>query len=128
MRRSSRVVRRTLLLGLVLSAVAAAPALADGVAYAPFGYSWGPTSVSDTAVFGSPGLRKGYSWRVQFGSDTQVCAQAWGFNAAHPHGAWFGAGCGSSGSASVPWGNVLANPKLRVHSITLTGGFVPWQD
>ena len=129
----ARAHRRTalsgVLLGLVLSVALAGPALATsgGVAYAPPGGFWGAASVSGTGVFGHPGYRQGYSWNVQAGSITQVCAQGWGFNAKHPRGAWFGVGCGSSGGGTVPWGNVLALPKLRAASYTLTGGFVPWR-
>jgi hypothetical protein len=127
MRRSTALTG--VLLGLVLSVSIAGSAFASGsgVAYAPPFGAWGVASSSGVGVFGHPGYRQGYSWSVQFGSETQVCMQAWGFNAAHPRGAWFGAGCGSSGSTSVPWGNVLASPRMRAKSYTIFGAFVPWR-
>jgi hypothetical protein len=126
MRRSSFA----LLLGVVISIAAASPshAAAGGVAYAPPGFVWGKTSVSNTAVFGYRGHREGYSWSVGVGSDTNVCVQGWGFDAAHPRGGWFGLGCGSSGGGTVPWGNVLAMPKLRAKSYAIfMGAAVPWR-
>ena len=93
MRRSSgRVAAIGALLGAVLTLAGAGSALADGVAYAPPGYVWGSASYSDTATFGSPGYKQDYTWWVARDSSTQVCVQAWGFDAAHPKGKWFGAG------------------------------------
>jgi hypothetical protein len=123
-----RVAIPGVLLGLVLAIGFAAPSFAfNSVAYAPPGGFWGPSSTTGAGVFGYPGYKLVYSWNVQMGSVTEVCMQAWGFNATHPHGAWFGAGCGASGSKAIPWGNVLSAPKMRARSYTLLGAFVPWR-
>jgi hypothetical protein len=94
----------------------------------PPGYVWGGASVSNTATWGSRGYRQGYAWSVGVGSEAQVCVQGWGFDSAHPHGGWFGLGCGSDGGGTVPWGNVLAMPKLRAKSYSFLGTAVPWRD
>jgi hypothetical protein len=116
------------LLGLCLSIVAASPALAGGgVAYAPPGFVWGAASNSNYGVFGHPGYHQPYTWRVAEGSSTNVCVEVYGFSATYPRGHWYGGGCGESGFASAPWGNVLAVPKLRAKSYSIfTGGFVEW--
>ena len=77
-------------------------------------------------MWGSPGWRQGYSWIVQRGWSTSVCVQVWGFSATYPKGHWYGGGCGKSAITSAPWGNVLAVPRLRAKSFSLTGGFVIW--
>ncbi len=123
-----RTALSSVLLGLVLSITTAGSALAfNAVAYAPPLGAWGPASTTGVGVFGHPGYKQGYAWNVQDGSVTQVCVQAWGFNAAHPTGKWFAAGCGTAGNVAIPWGNVLAAPKLRARSYTGFGAFVPWR-
>jgi hypothetical protein len=98
----------------------------EGVAYAPIGGEWGPASTGDGSIAGSTGYRASYSWRVQPGSSTQVCAQGRGFDA-QGHGHWYSLGCGASGRGTVPWGKILGNPQLRARSLNiLTGGFVLW--
>jgi hypothetical protein len=92
-------------------------------AYAPPGTSWGAVSRSNVAVFGHKGYFQGYSWRVVAGSWTRVCAQAWTpiFG-----GGWYNLGCGQSGGGSLLWGDIVAVPKMRFRSATLTGGAVTW--
>jgi hypothetical protein len=96
------------------------------VGWAPPGGKYGADSVSDTGTFGHPGYKKPYAWSVQPGSKTLICTQAWGFDAAHTKGTWFDAGCGKSGTALIPWGNVLGVPKMRARSISFTGGVFSW--
>lgn len=78
---------------------------------------WGPTSTSSCAVFGHPGYKQGYGWTVQEGTNQYACVQGWGFDAKHPKGTWFSLGCGKSGHATVPWGNVAASPRVRAKSM-----------
>ncbi|MEW2502384.1 hypothetical protein AB0878_18060 [Amycolatopsis sp. NPDC047767] len=78
---------------------------------------WGPVSKSNCAIFGRPGLRAGYGWNVQEGTNQSACVQGWGFDAKHPKGGWFSLGCGKSGKMTVPWGNMAANPQVRVKSM-----------
>jgi hypothetical protein len=116
------------LCGVILSLAIASPALAFGEAsaYAPPFARWGPASDNGVGVFGHKGYHQAYSWSSA--SDMQVCVQAWGFSATYPRGHWYGGGCGYSGFVSVPWGNVLAVPRLRAYSLSiLTGTFVDWQ-
>jgi hypothetical protein len=96
------------------------------VGWAPPGTSYGAASVSDVGTFGHPGYKKPYAWGVQPGSNTRICTQAWGFDAAHTKGTWFDSGCGKSGTALIPWGNVLGVPKMRARSMTFLGGVFSW--
>jgi hypothetical protein len=92
-----------------------------GQAYAAPAASWGPTSVGNCAVFGSPGLNKGISWSV-IGSGPIVCLQAWSYE----NSAWYNIGCGgSTGGGVIPWGNVAATPEVRATSNS-TGIGVSW--
>ena len=73
-------------------------------------------SVSDCAVFGSPGWKVGYAWAVQAGSNARICVQGLGFvtPASGPKKRkWYSMGCGSAGSGTAPWGNAAAYPEVR---------------
>ncbi|CAN5220676.1 hypothetical protein BH09ACT6_BH09ACT6_15670 [soil metagenome] len=94
-------------------------------AYAPPGGSYGPESRARCALSGSKGFRTGYTWNVQSGSSTRVCAFGLGFNSAYSP-VYYGLGCGSSGAQNVNWGNVLAYQKLKAYSYTITGGNIDW--
>lgn len=68
--------------------------------------------------------KKSYYWEAA--GDVPVCVQVWGIDASHPKGGWFGGGCNYSGYTTVPWGNTAGYGKLRAHSISFLGSFVPW--
>jgi hypothetical protein len=91
-------------------------AYCGGSAYAPPGGAWGVPSQASVAIIGSSGFSKGYTWKVEGNVPTTVGAQAWGFDNSG-QGRWYNIGVSSKGgSASVPWGNVLAYPRIRVQS------------
>lgn len=95
-------------------------------AYAPPGGSYGPVSQATCSLSGYPGARAGYTWQVNPGSDSTVCSSGLGFNATNSP-AYFGVGCGSSGSGNVTWGNVLGYQKLKAYAIGLrTGAQIAW--
>ncbi|WP_329049112.1 hypothetical protein OG738_40830 [Amycolatopsis sp. NBC_01488] len=71
-----------------------------------------------------PGRTQGYSFTVT--NNQMACVQGWGFDASHPKGRWFDIGCGLSGHATVPWGNVLAEPMVRVKANSLLPTLVNW--
>ncbi|SDE55801.1 hypothetical protein SAMN05421878_11346 [Actinobaculum suis] len=77
--------------------------------------------------FGYHGKVMSFSWNVHWTSSSSATVQVQGFNSAGK-AVWYGAGIGKSGSASVPWGNVLANKKVKVRSIHVPAGVtVQWQ-
>jgi hypothetical protein len=86
--------------------------------------TWSPASKSGCSVFGSPGRTQGYRFTVT--NSSSACVQGWGFDSAHPKGGWFDVGCGQSGRMSVPWGNVLGEPQVRVKSISLLPVLIDW--
>lgn len=92
-------------------------------------HKYGNVSESNCGVFGHPGFRINYSWNTE---DGKACVDGWGFDDQHPKGTWFSLGCGSSShdygkDKGVPWGNVLAKPKVRVFSQdSLRGVLVDW--
>lgn len=96
-------------------------------AYGWPGGAWGPiaTWINCSFIGMTSSSLKGYWWRVNSGSDSQGCAQAFGYNNMTPY--WAGAGCGVDGSASLKWGNVAGVPKFKVRTITLTGVPVVWK-
>ncbi|MDF3299718.1 hypothetical protein [Streptomyces tropicalis] len=65
--------------------------------------------------FGRPGLRMGYSWAVWKGG--AICVKVEGFK--NGKKTWYNAGCGKSGSVTVPWGNVLAEKQMQVKNAAL---------
>ncbi|GAA0434552.1 hypothetical protein [Leifsonia naganoensis] len=85
-----------------------------------FGYS---TSVQGCAVAGYPGYQRSYSWSKT--SDTSVCTKGKGFNG--NNATWFSTSC-SSGSWSVPWGNVLAYTQMQGMSLAgVVGATYDWR-
>lgn len=109
------------------SAAAPAKSRCGGVVYAtPFKRS--KAVQSNCGILGSPGYVATYNWGVNPNSDSgRACLEGWGFDDAHPKGGWFSLGCGTRGSASVPWGNVAATPKVRAESLNVPlGTFVNW--
>lgn len=126
--------RQTLLIGAVvlvalvalLTPATARAASCGGAAYAPPGGAWGVPSRASVAYFGSPGYYKYYSWQVQGNYPTLVAAQGLGFDA-RGHAQWYNVGVSYSGSSgSVPWGNILAYPQIRVRSGSGNGVIVTW--
>jgi hypothetical protein len=93
---------------------------------------WGPTSQSTCGLAGSPGHRVSYGWNVGPGGG-KACVEGWGFDEANPKGRWFPLGCATASKdygkeKGVPWGNVLARPKVRVQSQdALRGVQVDWR-
>lgn len=109
------------------SVAAPAKSKCGGVVYAtPFKRSKAVNS--NCGKLGSPGHVAVYSWGVNPNSDSgRACLEGWGFDEAHPKGGWFSLGCGTSGVARVPWGNVAAVPKVRAESLNVPlGTFVNW--
>ncbi|MEV8611315.1 hypothetical protein AB0383_25895 [Amycolatopsis sp. NPDC051373] len=85
---------------------------------------WSKASHSGCSVFGSPGRKQGYSFTVT--NNQTACVQGWGFDSAHPKGGWFDIGCGVSGHMTVPWGNVLGEPQVRVKSVSILPTLLDW--
>ncbi len=115
-------------LPLVLAPTTAGAVTCGGTAYAPpytLGQArYGPVSSANTAVIGHPGYRKSYSFRVQGNVPRVVGVKALGFQ--NGRATWYNLGISSTGlSGSVPWGNVLAVPKIRAAS-NGAGGYVTW--
>lgn len=128
---------------LALAALAPAPHAqhtVDGVTVVPASscggkaqgfafHKYGNVSESNCGVFGHPGFRMTYSWNAE---DGKACVDGWGFDDQHPKGTWFSLGCGSSSHdygkvKGIPWGNILAKPKVRVFSQdSLRGVLVSW--
>lgn len=134
--------RTALLTALATAAVALAPialggdeARAGGCGGKATGqafHHYGPVSESHCGFAGSnPGSRVYYNWHVG-PAGGKACVDGWGFDAAHPKGTWFSLGCGERSIdygkvEGVPWGNVLATPKVRVFSQdSLRGVGVDW--
>ena len=92
----------------------------------PFTMSWGLTSTGQCGVFGSPGYRRPYSWDTNLASFTTGCVQGRGFNSSQTQTWYTVGGCGSKGSGTVPWGNVLASPATRARSNGTAGFTAQW--
>jgi hypothetical protein len=88
---------------------------------APFGM-WGPVATAPCGIFGSPNYSVAYNWTVPWWSSASICTKAWGF-ANLTTGTWYGAGCGSYNNSAVPWGNVLAAPKMMGYAYQGTGQY-----
>lgn len=92
-------------------------------------HKYGSVSEGNCGVFGRPGYRINYSWNTE---DGKACVDGWGFDDQHPKGTWFSLGCGERSFdygkvKGVPWGNVLAKPRLRAFSQdSLRGVLVEW--
>ena len=72
----------------------------------PVKYSYGKGSCS---IWGFPGLKVTYRWTAK---DQYAAMQAYGIDAGGAD-RWYN--CGSGGGAcTVPWGNHIATPKIRV--------------
>lgn len=116
------------LLLLVAMAVQASPASAascGGSASAPPGGAWGPESQASVAFSGSPGFTKWYSWNVVGNFATPVAVQVRGFNGSG-QATWYDLPISYQGSSgSVPWGSVLAYPRLRARTGG-TGALLMW--
>jgi hypothetical protein len=93
-------------------------------------FGWSRAYPSTCAVFGRPGLRVGYAWAVPLFSNGRVCVQARGYKLIDGvrKARWFGMGCGTSGSGTVPWGNVAATPAVRGKvQLGFLGGAFSWR-
>lgn len=116
---------------LVVAPTTASAALScTGVAYAPphvpGGESrYGPVSSANVAFSGSPGYRKYYSVTVQGNVPRKIGVKALGFDSGG-RATWYNLGISDSRiSGGVPWGRVLAYPKVMVAS-NAAGGNVTW--
>jgi len=120
-------------LGLAASTPAPALAAADcgGFAYAtPF--RPGKVSEGSCGYLGRPGSVVHYSWYVPAPSSGRACVEGLGW--VEPQGPtadgrplpavekWFSLGCGTRGSAAVPWGSIAAVPKVRAESLAVPLG------
>jgi hypothetical protein len=92
-------------------------------------HKYGSVSEGNCGVAGHPGFRINYSWHTE---DGKACVDGWGFDEGHPKGTWFSLGCGEKSfdygkEKGIPWGNVLAKPRVRVFSQdSLRGVLVEW--
>ena len=89
------------------------------VAVAPPGFFWsGEFRWLACSFWGANDVaRKTYQWNVSFQSNSMACAQAYGFKTDRTP-FWAGIGCGSSGGASLLWGEVVAYPKMKFKSLS----------
>jgi hypothetical protein len=112
--------------------MAIAPALAPVNASAASGCRGGVvvTPINRTAysniqcgILGSSGTQVRYSWGASARDPRPgvngVCVSARGYR--NGRETWYAIGCGTGGSATVPWGNVAAPPKIYV-GLTHGGG------
>lgn len=112
--------------GSVATRHAGSDVFCGGVAYAPPGGGYGTPSQATDAIIGSPGYEQGYTWKVQGNVGTPVGAQALGFDS-NGHAEWYNIGVSfGDGSGTVPWGNILAYPEVRVESGAINGVEVTW--
>lgn len=88
---------------------------------------WGPPGTwsgavnSTCSIWGSPGWRVTYRFSQAPNVSTLGCGQATGWNAQYQE-FWTGLGCGASGTATVDWGNVIAQPKLKAYGANPPAG------
>ena len=113
-------------------AIAAVPAIGTvcgGMAYGPpgFGTNYGPVGQSNCVHGGFAGRMQSYTWYVPFYSRGTACVQARGWVAVRGL-QWYPAGCGRSGSATVPWGNSMGYPAMRADSQGFFGTPVLFND
>ncbi|MBP3977007.1 hypothetical protein [Microbacterium sp. BLY] len=74
------------------------------------------TSVQGCSVIGWDSTAKWtYDWQANFNSSGRICAEGKGFvkSGTKYVQTWRGLGCNSSGSGTVPWGNVAGNLQMR---------------
>ena len=105
----------------------AAAATCGGTVFGTAGGVWGPVSQGNCSLFGSPGYAHRYNWQRAAFVFTQGCVRVRGFNQAG-ESTWYSSGCGTSGGATVPWGNILAMPQAQAYSQAVAAGFTAnWQ-
>lgn len=74
------------------------------------------TSVQGCSVIGWDAKAKWtYDWAANFNSSGRICAEGKGFvkSGTRYVQTWRGLGCNSSGSGTVPWGNVAGNLQMQ---------------
>jgi hypothetical protein len=77
---------------------------------------YGSPATGSSAVAGHPGFREHYSWNVE-GNVGRASIELRSFDEGTQAEQWYGVGpwsSGSGGATTVPWGNVLAQPAIRV--------------
>ena len=84
-------------------------------------FKWGKTSYSNCTRSGSKGSKIYYRWTVLPGTNQYACVQG-----ITGRGKWKSIGCGTSGTAKLPWGAVLNTPRVRVRSQVPHLAFVAW--
>lgn len=106
-----------------------AAATCGGTAWGPPGGAWGAASTSGCGVWGYDSTaRVSYRWWLSQAAFTTAQVQGWGYNSAKT-GGWYGVGSGSNNyvGTTVPWGEVIAVPKLRARTLAVVAGVtVQW--
>lgn len=97
----------------------------NGTAFAPpFTWDWGAPA-NCAYIFGSPGWRQGYSWSVASDVGGPWAVQVWG-TGEDGRGKWIDVGAygpnNPTGRASVNWGNVANEARVRVQGNQFTNG------
>lgn len=105
-----------------------AAANCGGSAYGPPYGSWGAVGYGSCGIVGHNGYQKYYSWNRSHNVDTTGCVKVRGYKQSLPpyvtnDAYWAYAGCGTSGSKTVSWGNVLSKPAAQAASQGGLGGF-----
>ncbi|MDR0945351.1 MAG: hypothetical protein LBM66_04220 [Bifidobacteriaceae bacterium] len=92
----------------------------------PPGGGWSKLIKSGWAFVGTrPTTKKLYEWKLSPGTNQSVCMRGQGHTRKYVGSsleevrAMYGLGCGDSGSAWVPWGEVMAYPKVSGRSATI---------
>lgn len=81
-------------------------------------------------IFGKPNHKVTYKWNVHYVSNSKVAVRVKGYkqNKKVNQEYWVSAGVGTSGKATVNWGNVLAVKSVKVRSISIpAGAIVNWE-
>lgn len=93
-----------------------------GTAFTSWSGGWGPESSGGCGIAGYPGYRVPYNWSQS--SNVSVCTNGFGYIGASE--VWRYTGCGWISGGYVPWGNVLAVPKMRASGVPPYVIPVPW--
>lgn len=74
---------------------------------------WGNAQKGPCYIMGLKGSKISYRWDVfSLIGKPIACMQVGGYNSSKKF-TWYSAGCGRSGNATVPWGEVAASHKVR---------------
>jgi hypothetical protein len=93
-------------------------------AVGPIGGSWS-TSGPGCSLFGMRSAKHTYSWQMQWFSNAKACVQGRGYNSRRaPY--WAGIGCGSGGTYTVGWGEVISTTRVKVKSLSVVTNAPIW--